>query len=105
MAAGVPRGWINRTHRGARPQTNTPHSGFRMPQTEPETWFEGSLAELIAQAILIPGMTWPQRYLRIEMDALMKARAKLPEKLPDDLFEAWLIDRWLWHIRSPEFQL
>lgn len=75
-----------------------------MPQTD-RTWFEGALCELVANAILIPGMTWPQRYLMVELEGLLQARASETVVEPEhDHFEEWLIDRWLTHVRSPQFR-
>jgi hypothetical protein len=35
--------------------------------------------------------------------ALVHVREALVEAEPDDAFEAWLIEKWLRQIRSPEF--
>jgi hypothetical protein len=91
---GAGLGFKSRMRRDIRPPASL-HSGFPMPQTDLSDDQHRRLQfrrlhEDFMRAESFTGWTWPEPDTGREADA--------------DQFERWLIERWLAHVRSPEFQ-
>lgn len=80
-----------------------------MSDADVRSWEERQLTTIIIRAAESAAHRWATghdicRYLIAAMDWFVAARPPPPEITNEDMFEAWLVERWLKHARSEAYQ-